>query len=98
MQDSRIGALRRRYGTGALNVPTKERRTYRLIQARRKFKRQRGNRCQYCRWRAKSRRDLRFLDVHNPRGGYHTLPDMRCKVACKWCHGRLSQGKKTKRS
>jgi hypothetical protein len=78
-------------------VPTKERRTYRLIKARQEFKRRRGNRCEYCGWKPKRRADARFLDVHNPSGGYHGFPKPPDKVACKWCHGRRSQGKKTKR-
>jgi len=78
-------------------MPTRERRTYKLIKARQEFKRRRRYRCAYCKRRPKSKAARRFWDVHNPRGGYHTLPDRRCKVACKWCHGRLSQGKKTKR-
>jgi len=78
-------------------VPTKERRTYRLIKARQDFKRRRGYRCHYCGRRPKSVRDRRNFDVHKPAGGFHTLPDASCKVACKRCHGRLSQGKKTKR-
>ena len=78
-------------------MPTRERRTYKLITARQEFKRRRGNRCEYCGWRPKTRREMRFLDVHKRSGGFHSLPAPGDKVACKWCHGRLSQGKKTKR-
>lgn len=77
-------------------MPTRERRTYKLIEARRAFKRGRGNRCEYCGWRPKSKRQERFLDVHRPGGGFHGMPRKTDKVACKWCHGKLSQGKRTK--
>jgi len=93
----RFGALRGCDTAKGLDVPTRERRTYRLITARQNFKRARGNRCEFCGWKPKRKKDFRFLDVHNPSGGYHALPNSSDKVACKWCHGRLSQGKKTKR-
>ena len=76
-------------------MPTKERSTYKLITARQEFKRRRRYRCHYCGRRPKSKAQHKFWDVHKPGGGFHGLPDNSCKVACKWCHGKLSKGKKT---
>ena len=43
-------------------------------------------RCDYCGWKARTRAQRRFLDVHEKPGGD--------SVACKWCHGLLSNGKR----
>lgn len=64
----------------------KEIRTARLVTARQRFKARHGRRCDFCRWRVKRRRDLRWLDVHETAGG--------SRPACKWCHGMLSNGKR----
>ena len=80
-----------------MKMPTRERRTYKLIKARQEFKRRRGYRCHYCGRRPKSKAARRFWDVHKPGGGFHAMPGKTCVVACKWCHGLRSQGKKTTR-
>lgn len=79
-------------------MPKKERRTAKLVFYRQGLKKLRGNRCEYCGWKPKTRADMRFLDVHETRQGprYRYNPHYQ-KVACKWCHGRLSQGKRTRR-
>ena len=46
-----------------------------------------GYRCDYCRWKPRLRSERRFLDVHE-------LPSGGRRVACKWCHGLLSNGKR----
>lgn len=63
-----------------------ERRTARLIESRQRIKRRLGSRCHYCGWRPKRRKDFRWLDVHE-RAASNAL-------ACKWCHGMLSNGKR----
>ena len=78
-------------------MPTRERRTYKLIKARQEFKARRGYKCHYCGARPKTKAARRFWDVHKRGGGFHAMPDAHCVVACKWCHGRRSQGKKTTR-
>jgi DNA-directed RNA polymerase subunit RPC12/RpoP len=78
-------------------MPTKERRTAKLVLYRQRLKKRRGNRCEYCGWKPRTKDDMRFLDVHETKRG----PAFRYKpryqhVACKTCHGKLSQGKHTK--
>jgi len=77
-------------------MPTRERRTYKLITARQRFKARRGYRCHYCGRRPKSIADRKNFDVHQRGGGYHGLPNKKCVVACKRCHGKRSQGKHTR--
>ena len=55
-------------------MPTKERRTYRLITARQKFKARRGYRCHYSARHPKSVPDRRNFDVQHARDGYQFRP------------------------